>query len=30
MIAIGWKAIWLFDSVEFDENATKRQTVTKQ
>ena len=30
MIAIGWKAIWLFDSVQFDENAAKHQAVIKQ
>ena len=27
MIAINWKAILLFDSVQFDENAAKYQTV---
>ena len=30
MIVIGWKAIWLSNSVQFGENAAKHQTVTKQ
>ena len=30
MIAIGWKAIWLFDSVQFDDNAAKHQRVKKK
>ena len=30
MIPICWKAIWLFDSVQFDGNAEKHQTVVKQ
>ena len=29
MIAISWKIIWLFDSVQFDENAAKHQ-INKQ
>ena len=30
MIAIGLKAIWLFDSVQFDDNAAKHQGVMKK
>ena len=30
MVAISWETIWLFDSVQFDENAAKETIINNK